>query len=66
MATIIEIQEGKLEHLSEYAEKVVKYGEQLLDCIKSLEDKDHYSERYGRRGYRDHDYPREKEYSRYY
>ena len=36
------------------------------DVIKSLEDKDHYSERYGRRGYRDHDYPREKEYSRYY
>ena len=30
MATIIEVQENKIDHLSEYAEKVVKYGKQLL------------------------------------
>ena len=30
MATIIEVQDSKLDHISEYAEKVVKYGKHLL------------------------------------
>ena len=75
MATIIEIQEGKLEHLSEYAEKVVKYGKQLLECLEEV-GTERYSERYGKSkkhsyGFRQHDWedepyrPYEKEYPRY-
>ena len=33
MATIIEIQDSKFEHLSGYAEKVVKYGKKLMECL---------------------------------
>lgn len=66
MATIIEVQEGKIDHISEYAEKVVKYGKQLLECIEDISG-EKYAERYGRRsGYRhDPDWER-KEYPRYY
>ena len=71
MATIIEMKEGKLESLSEYAEKVVKYGKQLLECIEDLSG-EKYAERYGkgrRSGYRhDPEWDRQydKEYPRYY
>ena len=73
MATIIEIQESKLDHISEYAEKVVKYGKQLLECLEGVGSGEHYSERYGSRrqyGFRQHEddmrKPYEKEYPRYY
>lgn len=71
MATIIEIQESKMDHLAEYAEKVVKYGKQLLECIDSISG-EKYDERYGkgrRSGYRhdpEWDEPRKPEYPRYY
>lgn len=71
MATIIEVQEGKIDHISEYAEKVVKYGKQLLECIEDLSG-EKYAERYGkgrRSGYRhDPEWDRQydKEYPRYY
>ena len=71
MATIIEIQESKMDHLAEYAEKVVKYGKQLLECIEDLSG-EKYAERYGkgrRSGYRhdpEWDEPRKPEYPRYY
>jgi hypothetical protein len=71
MATIIEIQESKIDHLSEYAEKVVKYGKQLLECIEDLSG-EKYAERYGkgrRSGYRhdpEWDDMRKPEYPRYY
>ena len=44
MATIIEVQEGKLQHLSEYAEKVLRYGGKLMQCLEDLESKSKYSE----------------------
>ena len=56
MATIIEIQEDKLQCLSEYAEKVLRYGGKLMQCIDELENKSKYNEYYGR----EHK-PREKE-----
>ena len=71
MATIIEVQEGKIDHISEYAEKVVKYGKQLLECIEDLSG-EKYAERYGkgrRSGYRhdpEWDDMRKPEYPRYY
>lgn len=71
MATIIEIQESKMDHLAEYAEKVVKYGKQLLECIDDISG-EKYDERYGkgrRSGYRrdsEWDEPRKPEYPRYY
>ena len=71
MATIIEVQESKIDHLSEYAEKVVKYGKQLLECIEDLSG-EKYAERYGkgrRSGYRhdpEWDDMRKPEYPRYY
>ena len=75
MATIIEVQESKIEHLGEYAEKVVKYGKQLLECLDDMSG-EKYSERYGkgrRSGFRhdpewdkSYDRPYEKEYPRYY
>lgn len=71
MATIIEVQESKIDHISEYAEKVVKYGKQLLECIEDLSG-EKYAERYGkgrRSGYRhdpEWDDMRKPEYPRYY
>lgn len=75
MATIIEVQESKIEHLGEYAEKVVKYGKQLLECLDDMSG-EKYAERYGkgrRSGFRhdpewdkSYDRPYEKEYPRYY
>ena len=70
MATIIEVQENKIDHLSEYAEKIVKYGKELLSCIEGMQN-EKYDERYGkgrRSGYR-HDpewEERKPEYPRYY
>ena len=69
MATIIEIQDTKFEHLSEYAEKVAKYGKKLMECLSEVE-KSSYGDRYGNRsrgryGMRYEDYE-DKEYPRYY
>lgn len=65
MATIIEIQESKFEHLSDCAEEIVKHGKKLLHCLQELETKseEQYMEKYGRRKKgRDYD----EEYPRYY
>lgn len=62
MASIIEIQDKKIEHLSEYAEKVLRYSTKLMECLEEISDG--YMERYGKRrrnGMRD-----EEEYPRYY
>lgn len=53
MATIIEMKEGKLEHLSEYAEKILRYSGKLMQCLEELEEKSKYDE------YRGVDYRRE-------
>lgn len=51
MATIIEVQDSKIEHLSDYAEKVMKYGKKLMECVEEMGSKEgSYSERYGMRG----------------
>lgn len=49
MATIIEIQDSKMQHLTDYAEKVLKYGGKLMQCIEELENgsKSKYNEYYG-------------------
>lgn len=49
MATIIEVQNQKIESLSEYAEKVLKYGGKLMQCLEELSSESKYRERYGRR-----------------
>lgn len=73
MATIIEIQEDKLQNLSEYAEKVLRYGGKLMQCLDTLERKSKYNEYYGhdKKRYDSHDEERysgrEEHYpSRYY
>ena len=59
MATIIEIQDSKFEHLSECAEQIVRHGKKLMQCLADLEEgKSDYSERYGRRRRTDDDYLR--------
>lgn len=66
MATIVEIQNEKIEHLSDYAEKVMKYGKKLMECIEEIDSRGSYSERsrYGNRygsrmsRYEDEEYPR--------
>lgn len=45
MATIIEVQDQKIEHLSEYAEKVLKYGGKLMQCLEEISSKSTYSEK---------------------
>lgn len=68
MATIIEIQEGKLQHLSEYAEKVLRYSGKLMQCLEDLESKSKYDE-YRGMDYRSEEKERwdERKYpSRYY
>ena len=49
MATIIEVQDQKIEHLSDYAEKVLKYGGKLMQCLEELTEKHGYAERSGRK-----------------
>lgn len=71
MAMIIEIQESKLEHLSECAEQIVKHGKKLVHCLSELEGRsgEHYMERYGKRrreGMRDPEYDDYEDYPRYY
>ena len=67
MATIIEIQE-KVEHLSEYAEKVMKYGKKMMECLEEIGEQGSYQERSRMRKY-DNRHPGrydDSEYNRYY
>jgi hypothetical protein len=71
MATIIEIGEDKVQNMSEYAEKVLRYSGKLMQCIDELENKSKYNEYYGkdRRGREPHErnpWEEEKHYNRYY
>lgn len=50
MATIIEVQDTKLDNLSEYVEKMINYGGKVMRCIEEMQSKD-YNEKYGRRRY---------------
>ena len=44
MATIIEIEHDKIQNLSEYTEKVLRYGGKLMQCLEELEGKSKYNE----------------------
>lgn len=70
MATIIEIHEDKLQNLSECAEKILRYGGKLMQCLEDLEGKSKYNEYYGhdkKRREEERYYGREERYpSRYY
>ena len=68
MATIIEIQETKLHDLTECAEKVLRYGGKLMQCLEDLEGKSKYNEYYGyerKRNEKDR-WNEEERYNRYY
>ena len=64
---MIQIEEHKLDKMSEYAEKMLKYGGKLMSCLSevgedcgmSFRDEERYRER-GGMNYREHD-----EYGRY-
>jgi hypothetical protein len=49
MATIIEIQENKLDSLTECAEKAMRYNSKLMKCLDELRYNKGYNEKYGRR-----------------
>jgi hypothetical protein len=68
MATIIEIQEHKLQNLTECAEKVLKYGGKLMQCLEDLESKSKYNEYagYERKHYDKEPWEDTRRLSRYY
>ena len=67
MATIIEVQDTKLDNLTEYVEKMLTYGSKLMHCLEDMKD-NRYEEKYGRPKER-YRYPREEyrdtDYNRY-
>ena len=64
MATIIEVQDTKLDNLSEYVEKMINYGGKVMRCIEEMQSKD-YNEKYGRRRHPREEY-RDPDYNRYF
>ena len=64
MATIIEVQDTKLDNLSEYVEKMINYGGKVMRCIEEMQSKD-YNEKYGRRRYPREEY-RDPDDGRYF
>lgn len=52
---IMEITEDKISKMAEYAEKMLRYGGRLMECIESLDGKSEAGMRHGMRGYRDMD-----------
>ena len=64
MATIIEVQDTKLDNLSEYVEKMISYGGKVMRCIEEMQSKD-YNEKYGRRRQPREEY-RDPDYNRYF
>ena len=49
---MIQIEESKLDKMSEYAEKMLKYGGKLMSCIEEMSEESGMGER-GRMNYRD-------------
>ncbi len=60
---MITIVEEKVDHLTEYAEKVMKYGKKMMECLEELGKDGAYSERMRRRHPGRYD---DEEYARYY
>lgn len=50
MGYIVEISEHKLDKATDYAEKMLKYGGMLMQCLTEWEDESGYSERGGNQG----------------
>lgn len=65
MATIIEVQDTKLENLSDYVEKMLTYGGKVMHCLEEMQSNKDYSEKYGRRRYPREEY-RDPDYNRYF
>lgn len=65
MATIVEIENSKLEDLSEYVEKMLKYGGKIMHCLEELkeEQEELHEKPRKRKSIKDHD---DDEYLRYY
>lgn len=71
MATIVEIEHSKMECLSEYLEKMLKYGGKAMACLERLkeeheeeEEEEHeYKKPRKRKSMKDYD---DDEYLRYY
>lgn len=51
MGYIVEISEHKLDKATDYAEKMLKYGGMLMQCLTEWEDEGGYGERGGQGGY---------------
>ena len=51
MGYVIEISEHKLDKATDYAEKMLKYGGMLMQCLTEWEDESGYGERSGQGGY---------------
>lgn len=66
MATIIEIQEDKIENLSEYTEKILHYGGKLMQCVENLSKKSKYNEYYDHKKHDRDRWDDEPRNSRYY
>ena len=64
MATIIEVQNEKIEHLTEYAEMLVKYSHKLAKCLKAIDElsEERYMESYIQRKHK----PEDEECDEYY
>lgn len=68
MATIVEVENSKIEVLSEYLEKMLKYGGKAMSCLERLkeeseEDEDEHKKIRRKRSMKDYD---DDEYLRYY
>ena len=50
MGYVIEISEHKLDKATDYAEKMLKYGGMLMQCLTEWEDEGGYGERSGHGG----------------
>lgn len=50
MGYIVEISEHKLDKATDYAEKMLKYGGMLMQCLTEWEDESGYGERGGSQG----------------
>lgn len=50
MGYIVEISEHKLDKATDYAEKMLKYGGMLMQCLSEWEDESGYGERGGSQG----------------
>lgn len=50
MALMIQIEESKLDKMSEYTEKMLKYGGKLMSCLSELEEESGMGHRGGRYG----------------